>query len=69
MLKIKFELIPDWKKAWKYLSVITSAIGAVVCGVIEFYGQDLPPSIYSAFFVVVMISRLINQVDDDDNTN
>lgn len=67
MFKIK--LIPEWRKAYKYLSMIASFAGLVFCGVIEFYGSELPPMVYGCMFAVVMLSRVINQGDKNDDAD
>jgi len=66
---LKIKLIPEWRKAWKYFSVIFSFVGVVVSGVIEFYGAEIPSSIYSLLFVVVLIGRLVQQGVQGDDAN
>lgn len=63
------KLIPDIKKAWKYLSVISSAVAIIASTTIEMYGADLPGYVYSSMFAVVLMCRLINQETTDDDAN
>jgi len=66
---LKIKLIPEWRKAWKYFSVIFSFVGVVISGVIEFYGAEIPSSIYSLLFIIVLIGRLVQQETQDDNAD
>ena len=66
---LKIELIPDIKKAWKYLSVVSSALAIIASTTLEMYGTELPGYVYSIMFAVVLACRLINQESPDDNAN
>lgn len=71
---LKLKIIPEWKKAWKLLSVQMSALGIVVTVVVEYLNSiwySLPPSLLEkiphsstvslAFLVLTLVVRLIKQ--------
>ena len=71
---MKVKIIPEWKKAWKLLSVQMSALGIVVSIAVEYLNSiwySLPPSIIDkiphsstvslAFLVLTLVVRLIKQ--------
>ena len=78
---MKVKIIPEWKKAWKLLSVQMSAVGIVLTYAVDYLNSiwySLPPEIVQkiphsshismAIFALVIVVRLIKQKEKPDGS-
>lgn len=75
----RVEMVPNWKRSWKWASIQISAIGVILLGMIELISNSviaLPPHILKeiphgstialVLFVLNIVGRLVRLSSDDE---